>query len=237
ITNPKEDLKGITTRSENAYKGPVNPTTYYPQVVERETKVTKDTMPHTNNESSKDVQPSVVQTKTPIPNYEPVITPVVKLVEAPVSALKPNPKPLIPYPFADALMLIPKFGPTIKSLLTNKDKLFELARTPLNEHCSAVLLKKLPEKLGDPCKFLIPCDFPRMDKCLALADLGPSINLMSLSVWNKLSLPELSPTCMTLELVDRLISRPVGVAKDVYVKVGTFHFLVDFVVVDFDPYP
>nr|GEY78789.1 reverse transcriptase domain-containing protein [Tanacetum cinerariifolium] len=52
---------------------------------------------------------------------------------------------------------MPKFVPSIKSLLTNKDKLFELDRTPLNEHCSSVLLKKLPEKLGDPGKFLIPC--------------------------------------------------------------------------------
>nr|GEY00022.1 reverse transcriptase domain-containing protein [Tanacetum cinerariifolium] len=70
--------------------------------------------------------------------------------------------------FTDALILMSKFGPTIKSLLTNKEKLFELARTPLNEHFSAVLLKKLLEKLGDPGKFLIPCDFPRMDECLAL---------------------------------------------------------------------
>nr|GFA14333.1 reverse transcriptase domain-containing protein [Tanacetum cinerariifolium] len=62
-----------------------------------------------------------------------------------------------------------------------KDKLFELARTSLNEHCSAVLLKKLPKKLGDPDKFLIPCDFPGMDECLALADLGASINLLPLS--------------------------------------------------------
>nr|GEV74820.1 reverse transcriptase domain-containing protein [Tanacetum cinerariifolium] len=92
------------------------------------------------------------------------------------------------------------------SLLTNKEKLFELARTPLNEHCLVVLLKKLPEKLGDPGKFLIPCDFLRMDECLALADLGASINLMPLSEWKKLSLPELSPTCMTLELADRSIS-------------------------------
>nr|GEW62775.1 reverse transcriptase domain-containing protein [Tanacetum cinerariifolium] len=136
--------------------------------------------------------------------------------------------------FADALILMPKLCPTIKTLLTNKDKLYELARTPLNEHCSAVLLKKLPEKLGDPGKFLIPCDFMGMDECLALADLSASINLMPLSVWNKLSLPELSPTCMTLELADRSISRPVGVAKDVFVKVGTFHFPADFVVVDFD---
>nr|GEW09075.1 reverse transcriptase domain-containing protein [Tanacetum cinerariifolium] len=101
----------------------------------------------------------------------------------------------------------------------------------------AVLLKNLPEKLGDPGKFLIPCDFPGKAECLALADLGASINLMPLSMCNKLSFPNLSPTCMTLELADRLISRPVGVAEDVYIKVGTFHFPVDFVVVDFDADP
>nr|GEY54786.1 reverse transcriptase domain-containing protein [Tanacetum cinerariifolium] len=139
--------------------------------------------------------------------------------------------------FADALILMPKFGPTIKTWLTNKDKLFELARTPLNEHCSAVLLKKLPKKLGDPDKFLIPCDFLGMDECLALANLGTIINLMPLSVWNKLSLLELSPMCMTLELTNSLISRSVEVAEDVFVKVGTFHFPVDFVVVDFDADP
>nr|GEX43730.1 reverse transcriptase domain-containing protein [Tanacetum cinerariifolium] len=83
--------------------------------------------------------------------------------------------------FADALIFIPKFGPSIKSLLTKKDKLCELARTPLNEHCSAVLLKKLPEKLGDPGKFLILCDLLRKAECLALADLDARINLMPLS--------------------------------------------------------
>nr|GEZ90423.1 retrovirus-related Pol polyprotein from transposon 17.6 [Tanacetum cinerariifolium] len=73
-----------------------------------------------------------------------------------------------------------------------------------------------------------------MDECLALVDLGASINLMPLSVWNKLSLPELSHTCMTLKLTDRSISRSIGFAKDVFVKVGTFHFPADFIVVDFD---
>nr|GEV79208.1 reverse transcriptase domain-containing protein [Tanacetum cinerariifolium] len=102
----------------------------------------------------------------------------------------------------DALILMPNFGPTIKSLLTNKEKLFKLARTLLNEHCLAVLLKKLPEKLGDPGKFLILCDFSRIDECLVLVDVDASINLMPLFVWNKISLPELSPTCMTLELTD-----------------------------------
>nr|GEZ26454.1 reverse transcriptase domain-containing protein [Tanacetum cinerariifolium] len=77
----------------------------------------------------------------------------------------------------------------------------------------------------------------RMAECLALADLGASINLMPYSVWKKLSLPDLTPTCMTLELADRSISRPVRVVEDVYVKVGSFHFLVDFVVVDFDADP
>ncbi|GKG11963.1 reverse transcriptase domain-containing protein, partial [Tanacetum coccineum] len=84
-----------------------------------------------------------------------------------------------------------------------------MARMLLNEHCSAVILNKLPKKLGDPGKFLIPCDFLGMDECLALADLGASINLMPLSVWKKLSLLELTPTCMTLELADRSITQPI----------------------------
>nr|GEU58935.1 reverse transcriptase domain-containing protein [Tanacetum cinerariifolium] len=188
ITNPKEDLKGITTRSRIVYKGPTIPTTSSPpKVVERKTEVTKDTLPPTNNGSTKDVQLPVVQVETQIPNSKPVVALVVEPIDALVSTPKPNPKPSIPYPsrlhdqklrdkandqkekffqifqdlnfnisFADAPILMPKFGPTIKSLLTNKEKLFELSRTPLNDHCSAVLLKKLPEKLGDPGKFLIP---------------------------------------------------------------------------------
>nr|GEX20768.1 transposon Ty3-I Gag-Pol polyprotein [Tanacetum cinerariifolium] len=77
----------------------------------------------------------------------------------------------------------------------------------------------------------------RIAECLALADLGASINLMPFSVWKRLSLPDLTPMCMTLELADRLISRSVGVVEDVYVKVGSFHFPTDFVVVDFNADP
>ncbi|GJY78714.1 reverse transcriptase domain-containing protein [Tanacetum coccineum] len=100
-----------------------------------------------------------------------------------------------------------------------------------------MLLKKLPKKLGDPGKFLIPCDFPGMDVCYALADLGASINLMPLSIWKKLSLPELTLTRMTLELADRSITHLKGLAEDVFVKVGSFHFPTDFVVVDFEADP
>nr|GFA21922.1 reverse transcriptase domain-containing protein [Tanacetum cinerariifolium] len=140
----------------------------------------------------------------------------------PVSASKPNLQASIPYPsrrndeknrekakdqikkfyqlfkdisfkisFTDALILMPKLASTLKALISNKEKLSEMARTLLNEHCSA----------------------------------------------KKLSLLDLTPTCMTLELADRSISRPVGVAQDVYVKVGSFHFSADFVVVDFDADP
>nr|GFA92642.1 reverse transcriptase domain-containing protein [Tanacetum cinerariifolium] len=99
------------------------------------------------------------------------------------------------------------------------------------------MILKLLEKLRDPGEFLILCDFPGMDVCHALADLGASINLMPLSIWKKLSLPELTPTRMTLELADRSITRPKGVTEDVFVKVGKFHFLTDFVVVYFEADP
>nr|GFC47981.1 reverse transcriptase domain-containing protein [Tanacetum cinerariifolium] len=114
--------------------------------------------------------------------------------------------------FVDALIHMPKFAPMFKKLLNNKDKLIELTKTPLNENCLAAVLKKLPEKLGDPGHFLIPCDFTGLDNCLALADLGASINLMPLSIWKKLRLPTLNDTKMVLELADRTISKPTGVA-------------------------
>nr|GEX09734.1 hypothetical protein [Tanacetum cinerariifolium] len=207
VANPKSDLKAITTRSGVSYDGPSIP----PSMVEKVPEATKDTVILTNNGTTKDVQPHAVPSKSSV-STSPANTSV--------SASKPNPQASIPYPsrrndernqekakdqiekfyqifkdmsfkisFANALILMPKFASTLKALIGNKEKLSEMARTPLNEHLSAVLLKKLPEKLGDP------------------------------------------------ELVDRSISRPVGVEEDVYVKVGSFHFQADFVVVDFDADP
>ncbi|GKA97380.1 reverse transcriptase domain-containing protein [Tanacetum coccineum] len=111
-----------------------------------------------------------------------------------------------------------------------------MANTPLNENCSTVILKKLPEKLGDPGKFHIPCGFSEL-KCKALSDLGASINLMPLSVWKKLGLPELISTRMTLKLANRAICTPAGIARDVFVLVGKFTFPADFVIVDYESNP
>nr|GEU42939.1 reverse transcriptase domain-containing protein [Tanacetum cinerariifolium] len=137
---------------------------------------------------------------------------------------------------ADALILIPKYQTMLKALISNKEKLLKLANTPLNENCSAVILKKLPEKLGDPGKFLISCGFSEL-KCKALADLGASINLMSLSIWKKLGLPELISTRMTLELANRAICTSAGIARDVFVSVGKFTFPADFVIIDYGSDP
>nr|GEV12747.1 reverse transcriptase domain-containing protein [Tanacetum cinerariifolium] len=137
---------------------------------------------------------------------------------------------------AGALIRMPKYQKMLKSLLSNKEKLQELANTPVNENCSVVILKKLLEKLGVPGKFLISCRFIEL-KCTALADLGASINLMPLSVWKKLGLPKLISTYMILELANRAICTPAGIAKDVFIPVGKFTFPADFVIVDYESDP
>nr|GFB25122.1 reverse transcriptase domain-containing protein [Tanacetum cinerariifolium] len=226
IPNPKGEAKAITTRSGMSYKEPPIPPTGVNQ--QEPVEVTKDTEP----QNSDDIHPPTVQVEVHVekPTDEPVEI--------------PKAKPNLPYPsrlqkeknrekddilaakfmeifqdlhfelsFADALIHMPKFTPMFKKLL--------------------VVLKKLPEKLGDPGRFLIPCDFTGLDNCLALADLRASINLMPLSSWKKLRLPTLNDTKMVLELADRTISKPTGVAENVFIKVGKFYFPADFVILDF----
>nr|GEY20550.1 hypothetical protein [Tanacetum cinerariifolium] len=185
VTNPKEDLKGITTRSGAAYQGPTIPTSS--KVVKQGTEMTNAPIPNLKPSipypSRRDNERRRDQANEQIEKFYKIF----KVMSFEIS-------------FTNALILMPKFTSTLKALIGNKEKL-------------------------------------RMDECLALADLGASINLMSLFVWEGLLLPELTPTYMTLELADRSVSKPIGIAKDVLVKVGVFHFLADFVVVDFKPDP
>ncbi|GJT31723.1 hypothetical protein Tco_0922142 [Tanacetum coccineum] len=184
ITNPKVDLKGITTRSGVAYQGPTIPTTSSspPKVVERKTDGDQSAL-----------MPNLISL-IPYPSRRNDERRREKANDQIEKFYKIFQDMSFEISFADALILMPKFASTLKSLIGNKEKLSEMARTLLNEHCSEVILNKLPEKLRDPSKFLIPYDFPGMDECLALADLGASINLMPLFVWKKLSLLELTPT-------------------------------------------
>ncbi|GJW70960.1 reverse transcriptase domain-containing protein [Tanacetum coccineum] len=237
VANPRGDLKAITTRSGISYDGPpiLRPFSPLPKVVEREPEVTKDTV----QPSTENIQPPVVQIQAPFD--EPVVAPKPKpSIPYPSRANKQRLHEKddnlalkfveifrelhFELSFADALLHMPKFASMFKSPLNNKEKLFDLAKTSVNENCSALILKRLPKKLGDPGKFLIPCDFQGMVECSALADLGASINLMPLSIWKKHSLPKLTPTQMILELADRLTTSPSGIAEDVFVKVGKFHF-------------
>ncbi|GJV28290.1 reverse transcriptase domain-containing protein [Tanacetum coccineum] len=212
MMNQNNELKNIMSSFIQigvSYDGPTIPPTFspLPKEVKREPEATKVKVQTTNLGSTIHVQPLVVQVPIPEPDVAP----------------KPNPKPLIPYPsrlndqklrekannqmlkflqifqrlhfdlsFVDALLYIPKFASTFKSLL---------------------------------------------NECLALANLGASINLMPLSVWKKISLLELTLTRITLELTNRSVAYPVGVAEDVFMKVGKFHFQTDFVVVDYDVDP
>nr|GEU82938.1 reverse transcriptase domain-containing protein [Tanacetum cinerariifolium] len=221
IPNPRNEAKAITTRSGNSYDGPP----ILPPVVEKEPEATKDTeLPSTEN-----IQPPSVQVLEK--DKEPIDEPFVDDILA-AKFMEIFRDLHFELSFADALVHMPKFAPMFKKLLNNKDKLIELTKTPLNENCFALVLKKLPEKLGDPGRFLIPCDFSEFDNCLALADLEASIILMPLSIWKKLRLPTLNDTKMVLELADRTISKPTGVAENVFVKVGKFYFPTDVVVLD-----
>nr|GEZ06206.1 reverse transcriptase domain-containing protein [Tanacetum cinerariifolium] len=202
IANPRSDLKAITTRSGVSYDGPQipPPPSFLPRVMENEPEATKDTVHPTNNESSEDVQPQVVQSKFPILTSEPGNSPMFEPVISPVSSPRPNLRPSIPYP-------------------------------------SRMQDQKLRDKANDqPCKNSIERTLlGGSPKEVARKTRRP--RQVFDSIVDKISLPDLTPTCMTLELVDRSISHPVGVAEDVYVKVGSFHFLTDFIVVDFDADP
>nr|GFB74983.1 hypothetical protein [Tanacetum cinerariifolium] len=216
IPNPKGEAKAITTRSRMSYKEPP----IAPPSVSQQEPVEVTT--NTELPSSDDIHPPTVQVEVQVdkPAEEPFVV---------------IPKANLPYP---SRLQTENFERRTTFSQLSLWKSFEIytsnsvSSTPLYT-CRTVVLKKLPEKLGDPGRFLIPCDFTGFDNCLALANLGASINLMPLSIWKKLRLPTLNDTKMVLELADRTISKPTGVAENVFVKVGKFYFPADFVLLDF----
>ncbi|GJY14430.1 reverse transcriptase domain-containing protein [Tanacetum coccineum] len=241
VTNPREHVNAITTRSGKTCEGPSTPL----------------------------VPTSVVSTplKEPERNPETLMDKAKKTVQEPNSPEPNSYQPKLPYPermkvrekdtpsaqqsrfmklfkqlrleigLKDALIEMPKFNKWLSTLLRNKEKLEEIAITTVNAECSAIILNKVPEKLEDPRKFLIPCALQELDRTNALADSGASINLLPHSIYKQLGLGALKPTRMTLELANRSVTHPMGIAEDVVVRVDGFTFLADFVVVNFEPDP
>ncbi|GJZ29212.1 reverse transcriptase domain-containing protein, partial [Tanacetum coccineum] len=271
VTNPRQQINAITTRSGKTLEEPSTPLVPTPDV----SKPQKEPEQNPETSTEKVQNPNLENTAhVPPPGEEDSI-----FIEIPKPKAKktvnldpnsPNPNSYqskLPYPermkvrendkpsaqhsrflkmfkqlrleigLKDALVEMPKFNKWLSSLLRNKEKLEEIAITTINAECSAIIMNKVPEKLEDPGKFLIPCALQELNRTSALADSGASINLLPHSIYKKLGLEALTPTQMTLELANRSITHPMGIAKDVLVRVDGFTFLADFVVVNFEPDP
>ena len=135
-------------------------------------------------------------------------------------------------PFSEALTQIPLYAKFMKEILSRKRMIDEEGIVSMAATCSAVIQNSILEKMQDPGSFTIPCEIGHADVGKALCDSGANINLMLLSVAKILSLGELIPTAMTLQMADRTLVHPEGILEDVFIKVGKFIFLLDFVVID-----
>jgi len=120
----------------------------------------------------------------------------------------------------------------LKEIVSKNRKVDEHETIALGEDCSAVVLNQLPAKLKDPSSFSIPCMIEGVSIDRPLCDLGSSVSLMPYSIFNRLSLGELTPTNISLQLADHSIKYPLGVLEDVMIKVGDFYVPIDFVILD-----
>ncbi|GKC18950.1 reverse transcriptase domain-containing protein [Tanacetum coccineum] len=248
VTNPREHVNAITTRSGRTCEGPSTPLVPTPVVStppkepEQNPETSMDKVQKPSSETTAHVPPPEEEDSIFIEIPKPKAKKTVNIeIQEPNS---PNPnsyQPKLPYPermrigLKDALVEMPKFNKWLSSLLRNKEKLEEIAITTVNAECSAIILNRVPEKLKDPGKFLIPCALQELNRTSALADSGASINLLPHSIYKQLGLKALTLTRMTLELANRSVTHPMGIAEDVVVRVDDFTFLADFVVVNFKP--
>ncbi|GKE12346.1 reverse transcriptase domain-containing protein, partial [Tanacetum coccineum] len=274
VTNPREQINAITTRSGKTLEGHSTPLVPTPDVSipskepEQNPETLIDKVQKPSSESTAQVPPPEDQDSIFIEIPKPKAKKTVNVEIQDLNSPRPTSyQPKLPYPermkvrendkpsaqhsrflkmfkqlrleigLKDALVEMPKFNKWLSSLLRNKEKLEEIAITIVNAECSAIIVNKVPEKLEDPRKFLIPCALQELDRTSALADSGASINLLPHSIYKQLGLEALTPTRMTLELANHSIMHPMGIAEDVVVRVDGFTFLADFVVVNFEPDP
>nr|GEZ09036.1 hypothetical protein [Tanacetum cinerariifolium] len=255
VPNPREQINLITTRSGLTIVEPSIPHHVPPtpkEGVEKEQETLMDEVHTTSPTSTAHVSPLRIQpVSPPKPKEDPKPNPHQPKIPYPsrldktklldknnvkVSKfLKILKQIYFDISLMDALTQIPKYSKVLKNLLKDKEKLEELVNTTIYAECSAILLNKVPEKLRDLIKFLIPCVLQDFEVYNPLADSRASINRMPLLIYEKLGIGPLKPTRMTLELVaNRSVTYPMGIAEDVIVKVDKFNFLADFVIIDFE---
>ncbi|GKD89194.1 reverse transcriptase domain-containing protein [Tanacetum coccineum] len=241
VTNPREHVNAITTRSGKTCEGHSTP------LVPTSIVSTPPKEPEQNPETSMDKAKKIVQEpNSPEPNsYQPKLPyperMKVREKDTPSAQqsrfMKLFKQLRLEIGLKDALIEMPKFNKWLSALLRNKEKLEEIIVTTVNAECSAIILNKVPEKLEDPGKFLIPYALQELDRTNTLSDSGASINLLPHSIYKQLGLGALKPTQMTLELANHSVTHPMGIAEDDVVRVDGFTFLADFVVVNFEPDP
>ncbi|GKC44920.1 reverse transcriptase domain-containing protein, partial [Tanacetum coccineum] len=270
VTNPRQQINAITTRSGKTLEEPSiplvpTPVVYIPSKEPKQNPETStEKVQNQNLENTAHVPPPEEEESIFMEIPKPKAKKTVNVEIQDLNSPRPNQSKL-PYPermkvrendkpsaqhsrffkmfkqlrleigLKDALVEMLKFNKWLSSLLKNKEKLEEIAITTVNVECSAIIMNKVPEKLKDPRKLLIPCALQELDRTSALADSKASINLLPHSIYKKLGLKALTPTRMTLELANRSITHPMGIAEDVVVRVDGFTFLADFVVVNFEP--
>ncbi|GKD11574.1 reverse transcriptase domain-containing protein, partial [Tanacetum coccineum] len=246
VTNPREHVNAITTRSDKTLEGPSTPLVPTPDVSipskepEQNPETSTEKVKNPNLENTAHVPPPEEEDSIFMEIPKPKAKKTVNL-----DPNSPNPnsnQSKLPYPermkvrendkpsaqhsqflkmfkqlrleigLKDALVEMPKFNKWLSSLLRNKEKLEEITITTVNAECSAIIMNKVPEKLEDPRKFLIPCTLQEFDRTSALANSGASINLLPHSIYKQLGLGALKPTRMILELANRFVTHPVGIA-------------------------
>ncbi|XP_075091835.1 uncharacterized protein LOC142171988 [Nicotiana tabacum] len=135
-------------------------------------------------------------------------------------------------PLIDALKEMPGYAKMMNDLMSRKFYFQNLATVTVTQTYSVVVTSPIAEKISDPRSFTIPCTIGSYAFAKALCDLGANINLMPLSIYKDLGIGRARPTSILLQLADRTVKSPSGILDDVFVQVGKFVFLVDFVILD-----
>ncbi|KAL5545044.1 hypothetical protein UlMin_008828 [Ulmus minor] len=239
--NPKEQCKAITLRNGREIEmSPSNEIRYVPTTAlnGQSNKKTEEerTVAKTLKEADK---PPTISFTTNLPTLSthllyPQHFQKQKLDEQFSKFLEIFKKIQINIPFVDALEQMSNYVKFLKDIISKKRRLDEFETVKLTEESSAILQKKLPQKLKDPGSFTLPCTIGNSFFDKVLCDLRASINLMPISVCRKLGLGELKQTTISLQLADRMIKYPHGITEDVLVKVDKFIFPADFVMLDME---